>query len=111
MTDIKQKTKARFTTENMVLGIHIPAVRKLTFEEVNRLITKSKIGFWEILREETSTPMIKLKAEINEHSVCALLWINSNKIQFMGIKRKEDAADCYNSIIQDLSKFVGFLKQ
>lgn len=103
---MKNKKIPNMKVENMVLGIKIPAIRRLTFEEINTLITKSSIGFWEILREETSTPMLKLKTEINGNPVCSLLWINSNKIQFMGVKRKQDARDCYREIIEELNKIA-----
>lgn len=103
--------KPKFNIENIVIGVKIPAIRKLSFNEINKIILKGKLGFQEVLREDTSTPMLKLKLDIEDRKVHALLWVNQNKIQFMGLKKKKDAIECYEEIIKELSELTrGFLE-
>lgn len=101
----KREMLPKLKIENMVLATHLKAKRTLRLEEINKLIFESRIGQWEIIRED-SNPALKIKIPFDERSVCTLIWIKSNKVQFMGVKKKSDALEAYAQIMKEIRKFA-----
>ncbi len=105
---MKQQLSKKLELKNILLTGRIPFKRKLSLEEVSRIITQSNLN-WSFVNEERS-PSLHTCIDIdtlrpNKKIISISIGISGNTV-ITGVKNRKDAYACYDLAIADLLRFV-----
>lgn len=106
----QKKKKPDMKIINMVMNGKMPFERSLGFEEINKIIEKGTLD-WSIINQETS-PMLIARMELEgfnkmnkQRTATITLW-HSGSFNLAGVKKRNEAKECYELIIGELIKLV-----
>ena len=101
--------KNNLKISNIVFCGKMPFYHKLKLDELNRLLTKSKLK-WQLIREDTS-PIIRRYVRKNgltirkrEKNAHISIW-TSGSIVITGVTSKKEANIYYEETLKDINKF------
>ena len=93
--------------KNILLTGRIPFKRKLNYDDVSRIITKSELK-WNFVNEERSPSLhtcIQLDPNDKKKTISISIGISGN-VAITGVKNSKDAYTCYYQAIEDIEKIV-----